>query len=251
MVQNYIKISNNQNKCSNFVAKSTIIMTKTLQIPYQETLAGKPLDQVNTLIDTLGAETHIDSLNWPELYPYKPNTAIRLAYTNDYLFVKWHVQGKNLKAVHTEDLQRVSADSCVEFFCQMPNDDHYFNFEFNCIGTSTASYRLGRAEDVVRLTPEEFSQILRYSSLPHEPFEEKEGDFSWTLLVAIPFSLLQRKNNQAQLPNLQTSKLPNLIKANFYKCADLTATKHYVSWNPIPTDKPDFHCPQYFGELHL
>ncbi len=226
-------------------------MTKTLQIPYQETLIGKSLEQVNTLIDTLGAETHIDCLNWQELYPYKPNTAIRLAYTNDYLFVKWYVQGKNLKAVHTEDLQRVSADSCVEFFCQMPDDDHYFNFEFNCIGTATASYRLGRAEDVVRLTPEEFSQILRYSSLPCEPFEEKEGDFSWTLLVAIPFSLLQRKSGSTMnLPSCGGDKR-GAIRANFYKCADLTATKHYVSWSPIPTEKPDFHCPEFFGELIL
>ncbi len=215
-------------------------MTKSLQIPYQETLAGKTVEQVNTLIHTLGAETQIDCLNWPELYPYKPQTTAYLAYTNEYLFVKWHVQGKNLKAVHTEDLQRVSADSCVEFFCQVDGDDHYFNFEFNCIGTSTASYRKGRAEDVVRLTPDEFSQILRCSSLPREPFEEKEGEFEWTLCVGIPFSLLSRG-----------CKVAGKLRGNFYKCADDTQTKHYVSWNPIPTEKPDFHCPQYFGELLL
>ncbi len=214
----------------------------TLHVPYCETLVGKPMEQIHALIDTLGAETTINSLNWPALFPYKPQTTVYLAYTNEYIFVKWQVQGKNLRAVCTQDLERVSADSCVEFFCQMPDDKHYFNFEFNCIGTATASYRLGRAEDVVRLTPDEFSQILRYSSLPREPFEEKEGDFSWSLCVAIPFTLLHRNQSAAR---------PAFLRANFYKCADQTTSKHYVSWSPIPTEKPDFHCPEFFGELRL
>ncbi len=218
-------------------------MTQILQIPYQETLVGKSLEQVNTLMNTLGVETHIDCLNWPDLFSYKPQTTVYLAYTREYIFVKWHVVGQRLRAVCTEDFERVSADSCVEFFCQLPDDKHYFNFEFNCIGTATASYRLGRAEDVVRLTPAELSEVLRYSSLPREPFEEKEGEYDWTLCVAIPFSLLQQKSG--------FTELPKVLGANFYKCADQTSTKHYVSWNPIPTEKPDFHCPQYFGELHF
>ncbi len=225
-------------------------MTKNLQIPYQEALANKPLAQVHTLLDTLGAITHIDHLNWHTLFPYKPQTTVYLAYTNEYIFVKWHVIGQNLRAVCTQDFERVSADSCVEFFCQVPGDEHYFNFEFNCIGTATASYRLGRAEDVVRLTPEELSQVLRHSSLPCEPFEEKEGDFTWSLCVAIPFRLLQAKSGIAIQPSPCEDKKRSL-RANFYKCADQTSTKHYVSWQPIPTEKPDFHRPEFFGELHL
>ncbi len=222
-------------------------MKKNLQIPYQKAFAGQTLEEVHAQIDTLGASTKIDCLNWPELFPYQPSTTVYLAHTDDYIFVKWHVQGQNLKAVCTADFERVSADSCVEFFCQLPDDEHYFNFEFNCIGTATASYRKGRAEDVVRLTPEELSQVLRYSSLPCEPFEEKEGEFAWSLCVAIPFRLLQEKSMSSQ-PIAHNSQP---IRCNFYKCADQTSTKHYVSWNPIPTEKPDFHRPEHFGEIVL
>ncbi len=226
-------------------------MAQYLQIPYQETLADKSLVEVNRLLSTLGAQTTIEYVNWPTLFPYKPTTNVYLAYTAEYIFVKWHVIGLNLRAVCTQDFERVSADSCVEFFCQMPGDDHYFNFEFNCIGIATASYRLGRADDVVRLTPDELSQVLRYSSLPCQPFEEKEGEFTWELCVAIPFCLLQAKSGaNLNLSPAQGDKRET-IRANFYKCADLTATKHYVSWQPIPTEKPDFHRPEFFGEIHL
>ncbi len=226
-------------------------MTQHLQIPYQEVLANKSLAEVNNLLNILGAKTTIDSLNWPELFPYKPATNVYLAYTADHIFVKWHVVGLNLRAVCTQDFERVSADSCVEFFCQMPGDNHYFNFEFNCIGIATASYRLGRADDVVRLTPDELSQVLRYSSLSCEPFEEKEGEFTWELCVAIPFSLLQAKSGSNINLSHTEGNEKRAIRANFYKCADLTTTKHYVSWQPIPTDKPDFHRPEFFGEIHL
>jgi hypothetical protein len=45
--------------------------------------------------------------------------------------------------------------------------------------------------------------------------------------------------------------LPEKIMGNFYKCADDTAFKHYLSWNPILTPNPDFHRPEFFGELRF
>ncbi len=203
----------------------------------------------------------IEILNWPALYSYKPHVCATLAYNDEYIFVKWHVEGTSLRAVHTEDLKKVSDDSCVEFFCQVDGDDHYFNFEFNCIGTMTASYRKGRAEDVRKLTPEELSQIIRYSSVGTEPFEEIDGEHTWQLCVAIPFSLLvqetkdkgQRTKDNSGNTALEPSNLRTFerLHANFYKCADQTSTKHYVSWMPIPTEKPDFHRPEFFGTLIL
>ena len=35
---------------------------------------------------------------------------------------------------------------------------------------------------------------------------------------------------------------------NFYKCG-CRAVRHYLSWNPIQTQYPDFHTPQFFGEV--
>src|SRR3546814_9695772 len=36
---------------------------------------------------------------------------------------------------------------------------------------------------------------------------------------------------------------------NFYKCGDDLPEPHYVAWNPIDNPTPNFHLPQYFGEL--
>jgi len=39
------------------------------------------------------------------------------------------------------------------------------------------------------------------------------------------------------------------VKANFYKCGDNMKTPHYLSWNPIGTERPNFHTPDYFGTI--
>ena len=41
------------------------------------------------------------------------------------------------------------------------------------------------------------------------------------------------------------------LRANFYKCGDDTAQPHYIAWNAVDHPTPNFHLPQYFGELHL
>ena len=44
---------------------------------------------------------------------------------------------------------------------------------------------------------------------------------------------------------------PQKLRVNFYKCADKTKQPHYLSWQPIPLPQPNFHCPQFFGEIEL
>jgi hypothetical protein len=39
------------------------------------------------------------------------------------------------------------------------------------------------------------------------------------------------------------------MRANFYKCGDKTKRAHFLSWNPIDIAKPDFHRPDFFGEI--
>ena len=40
------------------------------------------------------------------------------------------------------------------------------------------------------------------------------------------------------------------LRANIYKCGDQTVNKHYLSWNPIDSEKPDFHRPEDFGIMY-
>ena len=56
---------------------------------------------------------------------------VEVSNDREALFLKWQGKGEQLRAVTTEDQGPVWEDSCVEFFCQGPGDDHYFNFECN------------------------------------------------------------------------------------------------------------------------
>ena len=40
-----------------------------------------------------------------------------------------------------------------------------------------------------------------------------------------------------------------VIRANFYKCGDKMQYQHYGMWNEYHVEKPDFHRPEYFGEI--
>jgi len=41
------------------------------------------------------------------------------------------------------------------------------------------------------------------------------------------------------------------VRANFYKCGDELQTPHFLSWNPVRTERPDFHRPDFFGVLEF
>ena len=43
----------------------------------------------------------------------------------------------------------------------------------------------------------------------------------------------------------------DVLRGNFYKCGDDAAFPHYGMWSPVLTGEPDFHRPEYFGELAL
>lgn len=126
----------------------------------------------------------------------------------------------------------------MEFFCKLPQNGYYTNFEFNCIGACIASSRKGREEDVVQSSKNEKKTIERISSLGNKKFNQKEGLFNWNLVVKIPFNLLGFEEN----------KLPEHLYGNFYKCVDGTTNHHLLSWNEIKTEHHDFHHPSFFGK---
>lgn len=187
-------------------------------------------------------ELTIDNVNWPKEFPYRPRTRVEVTNDHTSLYLHYHVEGEQLRAVTDRDGGPVWEDSCVEFFCQVPGDPHYYNFEANCIGAMVASRRLGRNNDVVPLSAEEMSLIGRRCTLPRAAFEERDGLFAWEVELSIPLALIFREG---------APRFPATLRANFYKCADMTKKPHYLSWQPIDLPRPDFHCPQFFGELTL
>lgn len=187
-------------------------------------------------------ENNISCVNWPELYPSDPKVSFKIAHNGNYLFIQFFVEENEVLAKTTEDNGPVWTDSCVEFFISFNNSPQYYNAEFSCIGKALLGYRKDR-NSASHADPAIMKTIKRYSSLGTEPFDKKQGDFKWNMLVAIPVSAYWKSD----LKSFSGIK----ARANFYKCGDDLTTPHYLSWNPIKTEKPNFHVPQFFGELNF
>jgi hypothetical protein len=213
---------------------------KSLKVPFSSKLGLLSNDQIVEKLLDKAVPQSINQLNWPDLFSFETETSFHIARDEHSLFIYYTAHDTYLKAVCSEDLQPVWKDSCVEFFVQIPGENHYFNFEFNCIGVCLAAKRESRSQ-FSYLTENELNQIKRTSNLTAAPFEEKEGDFNWNLLVSIPFSLI----------GLDGANLHEKIRANFYKCGDETSVPHYLSWSPIETPTPDYHRPEFFGEIYF
>lgn len=171
-------------------------------------------------------------INW-EAFPHLPKVSFKLAHDGDTLFIQYSViEPEEVRVECVDDQDPVYQDSCVEFFIETPNGE-YHNFEFNSKGVMLSAKGKERTNRISR-SASELPQITRVPS----GVKNTQGLNAWTLTVGIPFAVLGLVRGHA-------------YKANFYKCGDLTAKKHYVSWSPIDTPKPNFHVPQYFGELVL
>ena len=211
-----------------------------LSVPYIPSLDEMHISEVATILEEKGERRTIESINWQDNYPYHPLTTISIAHSGTHIYIDFFVRCNYLRAVNYENQSPVSQDSCVEFFIAPNCDNHYWNFEFNCIGTINASHRTER-KNPTRLNDEELDNIKRYASCGTRPFNEIEGLFTWNLTIAIPLDLI----------GLKYDGNPINVKGNFYKCASATSLPHYISWHPIKTKKPDFHRPEFFGDITL
>jgi Carbohydrate-binding family 9 len=205
-----------------------------LQLPKDNT----SMDKVSEFLEKYGVGTEIDIVNW-ENFNYKPDVKLFCAYTEMNILLKYIVTEKNVLAFHTDINAPVFEDSCVEFFISTGNG-FYYNFEFNCIGNKNVGYGKQR-EGRTMLSKTDISAIRTLSSLGNEGFDLREISDPWELTIAIPFNIFSE--NEFRNPQGKT------FNVNFYKCGDKLPDPHFLSWNPIEVSNPDFHRPEFFGEI--
>lgn len=214
---------------------------KELNIKHIESSEIKAAD-VPSLLDKAGIVfNRIDTVNWTE-YPYCPEAGFRLAYTDNAILLNYKVKEDSIRAIAPNDNGNVWEDSCVEFFSIPADDGIYYNIECNCAGTllvGAGNCRNGRKHAPLEL----LRNADRWSSLGRNPFDEKHGVHEWELALVIPFTTFFMH----EISSLKGKSL----KSNFYKCGDGLQVPHFLSWNPIETETPDFHRPDYFGTLHF
>lgn len=216
--------------------------TQSLDVPKISIKDSLSFDNVSTILEKNAPLNKVNWLEWKE-FPYQPEVQFRIAHDDSLLFLKYYVKEEHILARRTDPNSAVHRDSCVEFFVDPIQNGNYYNFEFNCIGTTHLAYGPRRGERT--FIPAELieNEIKTWSTLGKASFEEKSGMFEWEMVVVIPSSIFTYNKD------LNFSKL--VSNANFYKCGDDTTKRHYLSWNPVKTPNPDFHRPEYFGILNF
>ncbi|WP_319226408.1 carbohydrate-binding family 9-like protein [Draconibacterium orientale] len=212
---------------------------KNLTVTKINTTSSLSVQEAALLLEKNTKTEVIDILNWEKAFPYKPEIKFRIAHTGNEIWLKFYVREKNILAQETKINGDVYKDSTVEFFISI-DGTNYYNFEFNCIGTPHVGYGPGRGNRTPIL-PEVLKQIDIESSLGNEPFAEKSGDFSWEMMICIPTQCFAFDKVQS-LNGLEAT-------TNFYKCGDETSDPHFVTWNAIDTENPDYHRPEFFAPV--
>jgi len=216
---------------------------KRIKIPYIHFGKSRPpLAAGAAWLDAGMTPVTIGEVPWPK-FSYRPEVSFVAAYSDNEIFLKYMIREQNIRATRVKTNETVCKDSCVEFFISPADaDGTYFNFEFNCIGTCLVGHgtcREGRA----LLNPGVVDGIERLSTLGSTPFTEKRGDFTWEITCAIPLDIFS--GSDLSKPSGKR------FKANFYKCGDDLSVPHYITWNPIKIENPDFHRPDFFGEIEF
>lgn len=217
-------------------------MMKSLTVSRIVALPNEASD-VPALLDSMAVPFEpVAMVNWPKEFPYCPEAAVRMVWCPDGLILHYRVNEQSVRAVYGEDNGQVWTDSCMECFIRNTDSDTYYNIECNCVGTLLIGLR---GEDVGRchMAPETMALVKRWASLGREPFGNRAEHTAWELALVIPSSVFAGYPLRLE----QGGKL----RANFYKCGDDLPVPHYVSWNPIVAEKPNFHRPDCFGELVL
>lgn len=126
-------------------------------------------------------------------------------------------------------------DSCMEFFANFAPEKSgaYINMEANAAGTLCCGFGNGR------------KQRVRVATMPVAcpTAEAVVSAESWSCEFFIPLETIAFMFGKSEF------KKGDIIRGNFYKCGDKTEAEHYGCWSVIETPLPDFHRPEFFGEL--
>ncbi len=166
---------------------------------------------------------------------YAPVTTAQLVYVTGERFVLHMTCAETEpRAVCTSYMDPVYTDSCMEFFADWLGDGRYINMEMNANGALLSCIGADRHDR----TP-----VKEIAGAIFSVHAEIAPD-AWSVTAEIPLALLSDiLGKPVEVASGYT------FRANFYKCGDDTAIPHYGMWNPVGTENPDFHRPEYFGKL--
>lgn len=174
----------------------------------------------------------IDSYVWSTLEGYRPEARAYVAWDEEGLRVLLCACEETISVQAERFNGDVYRDSCLEFFLQPFEDDpRYLNIETNAGGVALIGFGSSRAE---RGCLDSLPEGMNICASRHH------GGW-WAVAYTIPAALLRRLYGRVPAPGAK-------MRGNFYKC-DETIHPHFGSWSPVVHFQPDFHRPEWFGEL--
>lgn len=177
----------------------------------------------------------IDQAPWANEYPYQPEVKFQMAYDKEHIFLHYDVKEEFVKASYIRPNENVWEDSCVEFFLSLDGKGTYYNFEFNALGTGLIGYGSAVKSERTRLSAAQIELVDTYIQV-----KNIKGNKEWESYLVIPTSLFDEISLEGQT-----------YHANFYKCGDGLPQPHFLAWSTIDLPKPNFHQPQFFGEINF
>lgn len=164
---------------------------------------------------------------------------VKVSYEGSSFIVSFSVKEPQLRRMCTHHNDEVWNDSCVEVFVKRPDQPWYVNFEFSASGfchAAKGTCRDGRVSysDALLATIPITVRILENT------IDESRWDLSARLDLA-KFGLLDEG---------KTLKGVTLY-GNFYNCGDALEHPHYLTYEPIDTERPDFHQVSSFVPLRF
>jgi hypothetical protein len=224
----------------NLPAFSVTMDAKSLQIPF---LAGPQkhirLYEIAAFIDQQ-EKNLIDIAPWKE-YANKPQVSFKIAHDGAHLFIKYDVTESEVLARYKHINDPVYKDSCVEFFIAFGDDKDYYNVEFNRLGTCLGRFGPER-ENRVEI-PEDVLKTIKYERTLKQKTDINDMAINWTLTIVVPVGVFCFHH----LNTIQKQK----SRMNFFKCGDDLSEPHYLAWNNIISEEPNFHLPEFFGRVEF
>ena len=183
----------------------------------------------------------ISTYKW--VHGYAPAAMAKMVYVEGECFVLHMVCGEERPRVTCHAYNEpVYKDSCMEFFAVWDAaSDRYVNMEMNAAGTLLSNIGSDRHERAPIL--DVCGEIF--------PVESEILSDAWTVTATVPLAMI------AKLYGTDAKSLASRLvsgytfRGNFYKCGDETKIPHFGMWNEVETATPDFHRPEFFGELVL
>lgn len=173
---------------------------------------------------------------WRDEYPsfYSSRVAV-CGVSQTGVFVCFEADEPSPRAVFSGRDEPVWNDSCMEFFFQpFVDDDRYINFEINPNGAFLCEVGSNRSDRV----------FLSEFSVCNPAISASVSDSGWRVEMLIPEQLITDVFDR----DFSVSDT-EYIRANCYKCGDLTPFPHYASLFPVYTPNPDYHRPEFFSKI--